>query len=125
VEYELEQKSPLVDMGSPQSATERRRVTRTAVRYLRFYSPIPGTILNLSETGMCLETVAELPVEAEYLFKVRWASMLFTVKGRVEWSRLRSPLSSSMGTSLNLYRCGISFANPLREETLEFLTQSG
>ena len=106
-------------------SVERRSSIRHPARYLRSYSPIPGTILNLSEWGMSLETVEELEAGAVYQFKIRKATMLFAFKGTVMWSRHRSTLASTVASSVQLYCCGVAFSEPVSEEALEFLTELG
>jgi hypothetical protein len=74
---------------------------------------------------MNLETVSELVPGTEYTFRIRRASMLFSYSGKVIWNRRRSTLASSSNGSLNLYRCGVSFLEPVSLEALEFLIHGG
>ena len=105
----------------PQTPPDRRTRRRVATRYLRVYSPVPGTVVDLHTDGVCLETVARLRTGVEYQFRVRQGSILFTLRGTVRWHRYHSSLASSSGKELELFRSGIEFRRPLPAETFEFL----
>lgn len=111
-----------IEAVQTEQGLERRQANRHGVRYLRFYSPVPGSVLNLSEEGMCLETVAILRPGIEYLLRIRRDSLLFCIRGEVKWCHHRSTLASSTGKALELFRSGIGFRGQLPAETLEFLT---
>lgn len=100
---------------------ERRASQRHRVRYLRFYSPIPGTILDVSEWGMSLETVTAFEPGTHCVFRVRQSSMLFSFAGMVVWSRRRDLSKLATGNPIDLYCSGVAFSEPMRRETLEFL----
>ena len=96
---------------------DRREPARRRVRYLRCYSPVPGTIIDLSDRGMCVETVAEILAGSEYTFRIRHSSLLFSLRAEVKWSRYLSTLSESAGKSLCFFRAGVEFSqnSPDRE----------
>lgn len=104
-----------------QEDPERRRIPRRILRYLRVYSPVPGHIIDLSSLGMCLETAVAVPENVEHSFRIRYRSMLFSFRGQVRWCNPHSFWSSSDGKSRGLYRSGVSFAEELPIESLEFL----
>lgn len=101
---------------------DRRRTSRREVSYLRFFSPLPGTVLNLSEFGMALESMVEMQIGQEYRFRLRHRTRLFSLVGRVRWCDMSRILSSSNGRTLSLYHAGIEFMSELQGDDLEFLS---
>ena len=116
---------PQADANRLAASPVRRRTVRNNVRYLRVYSPVPGTILNLDAWGMCLETIVELEPGETHVFKVRRGSMLFSLRARVRWSCRRGTYARSPKRSIEHHRCGVSFDARLDEETLGYLVSSG
>lgn len=102
---------------------ERRSSRRISGHYLRFYSPVPGTILNLSDGGMCLETFVKLTPGASCAFRIRHRSRIVTLRGEVRWCRLQSSIASSNGKTLSLFRAGMVFSKRLAGPTLRTLTE--
>ena len=109
--------------GAP-ATTDRRRTTRRTVSYLRFFSPLPGTVLNLSEIGMALESMVEMDIGQEYRFRIRHRTHLFSLAGRVRWCQISRVLSSSNGRTMSLFHAGIEFSSALPDNDLEFLSTS-
>lgn len=104
---------------------DRRRTVRHQVSYLRFFSPLPGTVLNLSEVGMALESTVEMEVGTDYRFRIRHRTRLFSLAGRVRWCRVSRVLSSSNGRTMSLFHAGIELSSELSGSDLEFLTAAG
>ena len=113
-------------MGDSQIAGtfDRRQTVRRQVSYLRFFSPLPGTVLNLSEIGMALESMVKMDIGQEYRFRIRHRVRLFSLAGRVRWCQISRVLSSSNGRTLSLYHAGIEFSSALPDHDLEFLSIS-
>ena len=71
-----------------QSREPLRRHTRYATRNLQIESPLYGWAINVSQSGVCLESLSELVTGAEYVFRLRYGSKFLNLPGRVAWSRL-------------------------------------
>lgn len=65
-----------------------RRHTRYATRNLQIDSPVYGWAVNISESGLCMESLAELVNGAQYVFRLRYGTQFLSLPGRVAWSRL-------------------------------------
>ena len=71
-----------------QSREPLRRHTRYATRNLQIESPVYGWAINVSQSGVCLESLSELVTGAEYVFRLRYGSKFLSLPGRVAWCRL-------------------------------------
>ena len=91
------------------SQGERRSRPRRRVLYLRCHSPMPGEIVNLSEHGMAIETLIELPQDHELTFRLRPNSETLELKGWIRWCRPTRTISTSEGRELKLYHSGVEF----------------
>ena len=92
-----------------QSREPLRRHTRYATRNLQIDSPVYGWAINVSESGLCLESLAELVTGAEYVFRLRYGSQFLSLPGRVAWSRLdRTEMTRKGG--VKIYQTGIALA---------------
>lgn len=100
---------------------ERRWLFRQGVRYLRFYSPFPGSITDLTHSGMGVETVAEMIVGTEYEFRIRHLSKVVSIAGDVRWSCHEATLCSSEAGELSVYRAGLRFRHRLSEKEMLWL----
>jgi hypothetical protein len=86
-----------------------RRHTRYATRNLQIESPVYGWAINISESGLCLESLAELVAGAEYLFRLRHGASFLSLPGRVAWChRDRTEMTRKGG--VEVYQAGIEIA---------------
>ncbi len=86
-----------------------RRHTRYATRNMQIESPVYGWAVNISESGLCLESLAELVSGAEYVFRLRYGSKFLSLSGRVAWSSLdRTEMTRKGG--VKVYQTGIELA---------------
>ena len=102
-------------------SVDRRRFSRLRPSYLRFYSPVPGVIVDLSRDGMAIKTTGQMPVGKAVRFRVRHHSRLFSLSGVVRHCEIAAHKGSSAGASPAMYRLGIEFAEPLSVEGLEYM----
>ncbi len=92
-----------------QSREPLRRHTRYATRNLQVESPLYGWAINISESGLCLESLTELVTGAEYVFRLRYGSKFMSLPGQVAWSRLdRTEMTRKGG--VKVYQSGIELA---------------
>lgn len=89
-----------------QSREPARRHARHATRNLQIESPVYGWTVNISESGLCLESLVELVAGAEYVFRVSYGSHFLSLPGRVVWSRLDRTEITRKG-QVEVYRSGI------------------
>ncbi len=87
----------------------RRRHRRFPTSQIRVDAPIAGTVLNISESGIALETSGKLMVGNSYIFRMRHGSRVLTLPGTVEWCRMTATRTEE-GESALVYRAGIAFA---------------
>jgi len=97
--------------GEPQ-----RRHTRYATRNLQIESPVYGWATNISEAGLCVESLSELVCGAEYVFRLHYGSRFINLAGRVTWSRLDRTEITRQGC-LKVYQTGIELALDGSSET--------
>ena len=83
-----------------------RRHTRYATRNLQIESPVYGWAVNISESGVCLESLSEPVNGAEYVFRLRYGSQFLNLPGRVAWSRLDRTEMTRRG-GVKVYQSGI------------------
>ena len=76
------------DLIALQLDEPRRRHSRYATRHLQVESPCHGWVFNVSQSGLCLESLVELVEGAEYTFRLRYGASFLNLNGRVIWSRL-------------------------------------
>jgi hypothetical protein len=100
---------------------ERRCRPRHRALYLRFHSPMPGEIVNLSEFGMAIETLIDLPRGYELTFRLRRNGGYLELRGWIRWCRAARAISTSDGKELKVFHSGVEFD----EVTVEKVRSSG
>ena len=113
--------NPLAD----QTIVDRRREPRHRPSYLRFFSPVPGLIVNLNRQGMAIRTSVEMPVGKEVRFRVRHRSRLFTLSGVVRWVESEGTVGLPPKESPSQVLLGIEFVDELAGDGLDFMAGSG
>ncbi len=89
-----------------QSREPLRRHTRYATRNLQIESPVYGWAINVSQSGLCLESLSELVAGAEYVFRLRYGSRFLSLTGQVAWCHLdRTEMTRKGG--VKVYQGGI------------------
>lgn len=105
--------------------TDRRRESRHRPSYLRFFSPLPGMVVDLSRQGMAIRTTLQMPVGKEVRFRVRHRSRLFTLNGVVRWSEIEETPTLPTNQSPAPVLLGIEFVEELAVDGLDFMTGNG
>ena len=91
------------------SDLEKRCRPRHRALYLRFHSPMPGEIVNLSELGMAIETLIDLPPGYELTFRLRRNGSQLELRGWIRWCRAVRAISTSVGKELKVFHSGVEF----------------
>lgn len=106
-----------------QSREPLRRHTRYATRNLQIESPVYGWAVNISESGICMESLSELVSGAEYVFRLSFGSKFLSLPGQVAWCRLdRTEMTRKGG--VKVYQTGIELAlDGSRQSWLEAVEQ--
>jgi hypothetical protein len=101
-----------------------RRHSRHATRNLQLESPVFGWAINVSESGLCLESLSELVIGGEYVFRLRYGTRFLNLPGQVVWSSFDRTEMTRKGV-VKVYQTGIELAPETEEawlETVEKLT---
>ncbi len=81
---------------------------------------MPGEIVNLSELGMAIETLVDLPPGYELTFRLRRNSKIMELRGWIRWGRVIRTISTSEGKELKVFQSGVEF----NEATVEVVKKS-
>ena len=92
-----------------QSREPLRRHTRYATRNLQIESPVYGWAINISQSGLCMESLSKLVRDARYVFRFRYGTQFLNLTGRVAWCRVdRTEMTRKGG--VKVYQAGIELA---------------
>ncbi len=92
-----------------QSREPLRRHTRYATRNLQIESPAYGWAVNVSQSGLCMESLSELVSGARYVFRLRYGARFLSLPGRVAWCRVdRTEMTRKGG--VKVHQAGIELA---------------
>ena len=101
-----------------QSRDSLRRHSRYGTRNLQIDSPVYGWAINISESGLCLESLSELPTGAGYVFRLRYGANFLSLPGRVAWCRpVRTEMTRQGG--VKVYQTGVELT--LEESSASWL----
>lgn len=81
---------------------------------------MPGEIVNLSEFGMAIETLIDLPPGYELTFRLRRNASNMKLRGWIRWCRVARTISTSQGKELKVFHSGVQF----HETTVEVVKTS-
>ena len=70
---------------------------------------MPGEIVNLSEFGMAIETLIDLPRGYELTFRLRRNGGYLELRGWIRWCRAARAISTSAGKELKVFHSGVEF----------------
>ncbi len=73
---------------APRLFAPRRRQARFAAHGLSVDSPVFGRAVEVSASGLRLESLVDLVVGAGYVFRLSHGCRFLNLRGRVAWSRL-------------------------------------
>jgi hypothetical protein len=92
-----------------QSREPLRRHTRYATRNLQIESPVYGWAINISQSGLCMESLSELVSGARYVFRLSYGPRFLSLSGSVSWCRVdRTEMTRKGG--VKVYQAGIELA---------------
>lgn len=96
--------------ASPEAA-ERRAQPRYDIGDLLLNGPVGARILDVSATGLGLETMERLSVGREARFELVEPSRRLRIPGRPIWCRLVRTVGTASGDRVPVYRAGVLFAD--------------
>ena len=112
-----------------QSGEEPRSTRRYATKDFAVEFPIGAAVVDVSESGMGIESNRQLRVGASYVFRVQAGAKSFGMPGKVEWCRFAGTDGAAGGEHSAIYKAGVSFSiGPARENwasALQRLVESG
>jgi hypothetical protein len=76
---------------------------------------VQAKVLNLSLTGVAIETTSALRIGKAYTFRFGHGARALTVSGKVQWSFLRRTEKTLTGEVRPIYETGIAFEGVLSE----------
>ncbi len=105
-----------------QPIVERRRSARYAVEGVQgtLHLSTGAKILNMSLTGMAVETDTQLRVSRSYSLALRHGDgFVLRLSGTVVWCHLRTLRKSEDGAARSVYHSGIRFDDTLTDKAIE------
>lgn len=88
-----------------------RRNDRRRVDDVFLFNPVPGRIIDLSASGLGIETRDALPLSKQDLFSIGDDVMVRAkIRAEVRWCRLARTESRSNGDVVSIYRSGVEFS---------------
>ena len=95
---------------------------RYATRDIAVEFPIGAAVVDISESGMGIESNQQLRIGANYVFRVQMGAKSFGLPGKVEWCRFARTKGVDALERLPVYKAGVSFAGgPARDSWCEAL----
>lgn len=112
-----------------QQGDEERVQRRYATRDIAVQFPVGAAVIDISESGMGIESGQQLRVGASYVFRVQMGPKSFGLPGKVEWCRFARTDGSLGVDRAPIYKAGVSFSGGPAQETwgqaLRRLIESG
>ncbi len=93
---------------APLILDEIRLQARYATREIQLEFPVRGRVVDVSESGIGLESPQKLIVGARFHFRVRNRSKSLCLPGRVEWCRLTGTRTGDGGEIVPVFRSGVA-----------------
>jgi len=103
--------------GEAEARSNHRRPLNTIL----LTNPVPGQVVDMSASGMGLESREAIKVSVENLFTLASGSTRAQILGEVRWCKLAGTKPLPNGEVAPLYRAGIVF----RDDVSSFLTRNG
>lgn len=100
-----------------QKSGDPRSQVRYATRDIAVEFPIGAAVVDVSESGMGIESNQQLRVGADYVFRVQMGSKSFGLPGKVEWCRFARSKGLEGAEYVAVYKAGVSFAHGPAQET--------
>ena len=93
------------------SGEEPRSNQRYATEDLVVEFPVGAAVVDVSESGMGIESSKQLRVGASYVFRVQMGERSFGMPGRVEWCRFAGTNGTKGADPAAVYKAGVSFSS--------------
>lgn len=107
-----------------EAGEEGRQAQRYATRDIAVEFPIGAAVLDVSATGMGIQSSQQLRVGSDYVFRVQMGAKSLGLPGRVEWCRFAGTAGTAGAERSAVYKAGISFAAGTARETWGVALQS-
>lgn len=111
-------------LGKKERHVARRSYPRYLAKTLWTESPVPARIIDLSMSGMCVESLESPQRENPTSFTIVNGEERFSVPARVQWCRLVATDEVREGERVAVYRAGAEFLEDLPQRTLERLLET-
>ncbi len=92
------------------SGQDPRAATRYATKDFAVEFPIGAAVIDVSKSGMGIESNQQLRVGASYVFRVQLGAKSFGLPGRVEWCRFAGTSGTRGADHAAIYKAGVSFS---------------
>lgn len=100
----------LAEMSGPGAEGQNsRRSLRRAVRSVQVLNPVQGTVLDMSETGLGVETHGPFAVPEKIHLSIGQAVASAKIRAEVRWCVLVRTESFNNGDVMPVYRSGLAF----------------
>ncbi len=100
---------------------ENRQNLRWTLKDVRVDVPVPSKLVNMSVTGMAVESNRGLPVGGSWVFRVGTDAWTYDIPGKVCWCRLERTIRVDDDVR-PVYRTGVEFDDKLSGKAFEFLS---
>lgn len=106
-----------------EAGEELRASQRYATRDFAVEFPIGAAVVDVSESGMGIESSCQLRVGASYVFRVQLGSKSYGMPGKVEWCRFAGTNGMVGADPTAVYKAGVSFSTGPAKETWSLALQ--
>ncbi|MCH7665727.1 MAG: PilZ domain-containing protein [Acidobacteria bacterium] len=106
-----------VDRVGP--SRDNRENLRWTPKELRVEVPMPSKLVNMSISGMAVESNRGLPVGGSWIFRVGTDAIAYEIPGKICWCRLQRTVKID-GEVRPIYRTGVEFDDLLSGKAFDF-----
>lgn len=101
------------------SAKGNRENPRWTPKDVRVEVPMPSKLINMSVSGMAVESDRGLPVGGSWLFRVGTDAAAYEIPGKISWCRLERTIKIDDEVQ-PVYRTGVEFDDQLSGKAFDF-----
>jgi len=98
---------------------DNRQNLRWTPKEMRVEVPMPSTLVNMSISGMAVESSRGLPVGGSWVFRVGTAAVAYEIPGKICWCRLQRTVKIHDEVR-PIYRTGVEFDDQLSGKAFDF-----
>ena len=93
---------------------EKRRHPRLTLRHTAIRnSLVVGKVINLSLSGLALESSSGLRTGSRHTFRMALGERHYSIEAEVRWCRLRRTVDQRPGEVLPIFQTGLELSRPL------------